>query len=592
MKMPNAMRSWNRTAARASWALWLVLAVAAVAQAQDSDPLGLNKALGLQGTTPTTATPVTPTPTTSQIPSTTPAPAQPTQAADYAANQRSNVFGAQLFTGAFAGPGAGTFNPDYAIAVGDSIQVRFWGAFQYQDLLAVDAKGNIFLPNVGPVQVLGVHNKDLQHVVEAAARQVFRSNVYSYASLAAAQPVRVFVSGFVNRPGLYNGTSMDSLLHYLDLAGGIDVDRGSFLNVQVKRGGTLRASANLYDFLLDGSLPLVQLADGDTIFVGQRQNTVVVSGMAENAKVFEFSDARRTVADVIKMAKPLASATHVRVTRSAGAVANTEYYALSEAAAVPLQNGDALEFTADKKQGTITVRVQGEHQSPQEYVLPYGTRLGELMKRVELTERSEPKDLQLFRVSVKARQQQMLQTSLQSLANTVLTARSGTAEEAQLRTQEAALIMQWVERAKAVQPSGQVFIASSRNRDDLLLENGDMLNVPARDGLVLVNGEVLFPNAVAFDSKMGVEDYIRRAGGYTQGADSERVIVAHRDGSFDQNEGLGVQLFDDGGPTAQVRPGDQILVLPKVDVKSRQIAKELTQILYQIAISAKVVTGL
>lgn len=31
-----------------------------------------------------------------------------------------------------------------------------------------------------------------------------------------------------------------------------------------------------------------------------------------------------------------------------------------------------LQFTADKKPGTITVRVEGEHNSAQEYVLPYG----------------------------------------------------------------------------------------------------------------------------------------------------------------------------------------------------------------------------
>ena len=42
-----------------------------------------------------------------------------------------------------------------------------------------------------------------------------------YASLAAAQPVRIFVSGFVRRPGLYGGTSLASLLHYLDQAGGV-----------------------------------------------------------------------------------------------------------------------------------------------------------------------------------------------------------------------------------------------------------------------------------------------------------------------------------------------------------------------------------
>ena len=43
---------------------------------------------------------------------------------------------------------------------------------------------------------------------------------------------------------------------------------------------------------------------------------------------------------------------------------------------------------------------------------------------------------------------------------------------------------------------------------------------------------------------------------------------------------------------ASVRPGDEILVLPKIDVKSRQIAKDLTQIIYQVAVSAGVVLGL
>src|SRR5690606_10182444 len=132
--------------------------------------------------------------------------------------------------------GATQFNPDYMVALGDRIHVRLWGAFDFDQALTVDPRGNIFLPHAGPVQVLGVRNQDLQRLVEAAVARTFRNNVYSYASLAAAQPVRVFVGGFVNRPGLYSGTSMDSLLHYLDQAGGIDPERGSFLNVQVKRG--------------------------------------------------------------------------------------------------------------------------------------------------------------------------------------------------------------------------------------------------------------------------------------------------------------------------------------------------------------------
>ena len=506
---------------------------------------------------------------------------------DYSANLSSNVFGAQLFTGNFAREGATQFNPDYAVAVGDAIQVRLWGGYEFDSTLVVDPKGNVVLPHVGPVQLLGVRNQDIQRVVESAVAQVYRANVYSYASLAAAQPVRIFVSGFVNRPGLYNGTSMDSLLHYLDQAGGIDVDRGSFLAVQVKRGNTVRAEVSLYDFLLDGRMPLVQLADGDVIFVSPRRNTLKVSGLAQNAKRFEFATPTLSVASLEELAKPFPQTTHVRVVRNTGSVSNVEYYAREEASAVVLSNGDELIFTADRKPGTITVRVEGEHQSPQEYVLPYGARLGELTSRISYSERSDQSSLQLFRLSVQERQKQMLQTALKSLEAAALTARSGTSDEALLRKQEAELLLQWVDRARKVEPLGQVMIANARQRDELLLENGDVLRIPSRDGLVLVSGEVLFPNAIAFDDAFDVADYVKGAGGYTQNADVARVIIAHRDGSFHEVTDSG--FFGRGADPAGIRAGDEILVLPKIDVKSRQVFKDLTQILYQIAISARVV---
>lgn len=517
-------------------------------------------------------------------------PLQP-QSFDYSANLNSDVFGANLFTGSFARQGASTFNPDYVLAVGDQVQVRLWGGYGYDAVLTVDAHGNVFVPQLGPVKLLGVRNQDLQRIVDSAVRQVFRANVFSYASLAAAQPVRVFVGGFVNRPGLYNGTSMDSLLHYLDQAGGIDAERGSFLKVQVKRGDAVRAEFNLYDFLLQGRMPVVQLADGDVIFVAPRQNTVRAGGLAENAKRFEFPTPAMTVGELIGMAKPRAQATHARIIRNTGSVRNIEYYPLAEAPGIALANGDEVEFTADKKPGTITVRIEGEHLGPQEYVMPYGTRMKDLLGRIQYTERSDRDSLQLFRLSVKARQKQMLQNALRSLETVALTARSGTSDEARLRKEEAELILQWVDRAKKVEPSGQVVIAGAGGRGDLLLENGDIVQVPAKDGLVLVSGEVLFPNAIAFDAALQLDDYVRRAGGYTQNADAARIVVAHRDGSFSEAV-TDAGFFDGGTARTAIRAGDEILVLPKIDVKSRQIWKDMTQIIFQIAVSAKVVFGL
>jgi len=598
--------SYRRTAAPAPLAAALCLLALLPATARAADPSGVGQVLGFMGVgaqdgtaTPDVAAPPaafpaaglgqatgigTPRPSaTAAAPVPALAPPAP-QLFDYSANLASDVFGANLFSGAFARAGAAPFNPDYVITVGDSVQVRFWGAFEYDAPLTVDPKGNIFIPHVGPVPVLGVRNQDLQRLVDARVRKVFRANVYSYASLAAAQPVRVFVGGFVNRPGLYSGTSMDSLLHYLDQAGGIDADRGSFLDVRVKRGDATRATLSLYDFILHGRMPLVQLADGDVIFIPPRQHTVRVYGLAGNAKRFEFSDRSRSVADLMRVAKPAATATHVRITRNTGTVRNIEYYPLAEASRIGLENGDDIEFTADKKPGTITVRVEGEHLSAQEYVVPYGTRLGVLMRQVRYSERADKNSLQLFRQSVKERQQVMLQTALKHLEASVLTVRSGTSEESQLRKAEAELMLQWVERAKAIEPSGQVMLAHADNLKDLLLESGDIIRIPSIDNLVLVSGEVMFPNTIALDSEKDVEDYIQISGGYTQNADTSRIVIAHRDGSFEDTE-------ESSGwfSSTEIRPGDEILVLPKVDAKYRQLFKEVSTMIYQMALGARVI---
>ncbi|SPA22888.1 Polysialic acid transport protein [Cupriavidus taiwanensis] len=511
----------------------------------------------------------------------TPLPDSAPQNNDYTANMASDAFGAQLFTGAFSRDSASVFNPSHVISVGDRIQLRIWNGYNVDTVLTVDARGNIVLPEIGPFRVQGITNGNLQTAVGNALRRVFASKVSIYASLLAAQPVRVYVTGAVRRPGMYDGTSSDSVLRYLDQAGGIDPDRGSFLDVAIKRGNQTLEVVNLYDFLLKGDLTSKQLNNGDVIFVQSRKKTVKVSGLAENAKRFEFLGEQARLDQIVRLAKPLPEATNVRVVRNTGTVRNVEYFPISQGNQIDLRNGDEIEFTADKRPGTITVRVEGEHTGPQEYVLPYGSRMGQLLSQVHYTQESDTESIQLFRQSVKTRQKTLLGTTLKSLESSVLTARSGTAEEAQLRKEEAALVLQWVERAKKIEPSGQTLIAKSTTRNDLLLENGDILRVPVKDGLVLVSGEVLFPNAVAYDKSLDLDDFIQQAGGFSQNADTSRIIIAHRDGSF-----------SDGKKDDAVKAGDEIMVLPKVDFKTRQFAKDVFQIIYQIAISAKVVLGL
>ena len=212
--------------------------------------------------------------TPAPAPSATSTPPQPT------AVGCAPVFGSQLFGGRFAQQSLGGFNPDYRIAPGDRVTLRLWGAFSLDATQAVDPRGYLFLPSIGPVRVQGVRNAELDAVVREQVRRTYRANVHSYASLEAAQPVKVYVTGFVRQPGLYGGLSSDSVLRYLDLAGGIDPERGSFLAVELLRAGELRGRIDLYRFLLEGRIEPLQLQDGDTLLVAPRRASVKVSGEA------------------------------------------------------------------------------------------------------------------------------------------------------------------------------------------------------------------------------------------------------------------------------------------------------------------------
>jgi protein involved in polysaccharide export with SLBB domain len=510
-----------------------------------------------------------------------PTPVAPALPPDPVTSPTPIVFGSQIFTGRFGTEAFSGFNPDYRITVGDRISVRMWGAFNYDAVQVVDVKGNIFIPNVGPIGVLGIRNADLNSHIEAQLKRTFRNNVGTYATLEAAQPVKVYVTGFVRAPGLYGGLSSDSVLYYLDRAGGIDPDRGSFLGVDVLRGGQLRATVNLYDFLLKGRIETLQLQDGDTIVATNRRHTVRVAGEVLNPYIFEFTKPAVSGAELLAVARPRPGATHMSVVRGLGPEQKSEYHNLADAAAVTIQDGDQVTLTSDKYPATILIRVEGAHLGERSLVMPYGSRLADALLRIKPAPQASMESLQLFRKSMAVRQKEMIEASLRGMETYALTARSATSEEAALRGREAQQMLEFIDRARLVQPKGQVVLADGADAGNTLLEDGDVLRIPERSNLVLVSGEVLFPNALVYDAQYDVERYVSLAGGYTQGADQSKVLAVRRDGSV---------VAD--ARSVQLQPGDEIMVLPKIETKNVEVTRGITQIVYQIAVAAKILFGL
>lgn len=487
-------------------------------------------------------------------------------------------YGYTLFSGQFSTDKGTGVNNDYKIQPGDDVTVSLWGITEGGETVdtKVDAQGMIFLPNIGPVKVSDVPQGELNQVVARHVAQYYRGGVQVYTSLRGAQGVSVFVAGGVVRPGRYSGGAADSLLHYLDQAFGIDADRGSYRRIDVLRGGTVLAQVDLYQFLMHGSIPAVQLKDNDVIFVHPLHHTTSVSGVVQNPYRFEFTTNNLTGAQLLEMARPLPGTSHAIVSGIRDGKGFANYLGLDALATTVLQHGDTVEFKSGTLTATMTVKIEGEHLGPQVIVAPADAHIKEVLRYVKVDRGlADITSVYLRRRSVADRQRQALQESLRRLEEAVIASAPRTETDAKMQSEEAKMVQAFVERAKTVDPEGRVVISEGGIVRDIALEDGDVIVIPRKTNLVMVNGEVVMPKAVVFKEGESVSYYVDRAGGYTERADEGRIVLARRNGETLAN-------------ASDIRPGDEIIVMPEVSFSQLEMARDVVDILYKVAIAVAV----
>ncbi|MDK9790727.1 polysaccharide biosynthesis/export family protein [Vibrio sp. D431a] len=493
-------------------------------------------------------------------------------------------FGQSLFEGNFNQKAFMAVHSDYVLNIGDEVGVNIWGAFEWSQNLIVDKQGSVFIPHVGPVNLAGIKAENLNATLKSAISKVYTKNVDVYATLSVSTPVQVFVSGHVNKPGMYNGASGDSILSFIDSASGINDSRGSYLDISLKRSGKEIEHFNLYDFLLKGEIPFRQLRSGDVIHVGSKKSEVSITGNDGNVRV-EVAK-KVTLGSLMPLVPPQKLDSHVRIESVDADNYSVLYLPIKEAQNVFVGQGDSVTYISDLQVQSIGVRVEGEHDSQRERVLKPNTTLGELVDEISLNEFSSVSDIQLFRESEKIKQKELFNQSLDALEKSVMTARSGTIEGAKLRSEEASLILGWVDKARLMEPHGQVVLSGDTWRD-VVLETGDVVRIPRKTNIISVSGEVLFPRAITKTEDGTVMQYIDSAGGLSQDANTSRVLVMKPSGHFQS-----VDIDSRSGKRFEPQVGDVIMVLPDVKSKDMQFTKDITQIIYQIAIATSVVLGI
>ena len=305
-------------------------------------------------------------------------------------SKRLKPFGYDLFRRA-----ATTFAPatdipiptDYVLGPGDSIRVQLFGNENGNYSLQVARDGHINFPKLGPISVAGQRFDDVKaSLSERIGRELI--GVQSSISLGELRSVRVFLTGDVNQPGSYTVSSLATMTNALFVGGGISTV-GSLRDIQLKRGGRLVRTLDLYALLLRGdSSGDERLQPGDVIFVPPVGPRVSADGEVKRPAIYELKG-ERSVSEIIALAGGLLASTNTataQIERFEGNKKTVRQVDIARSAdlASRVQDGDLLRVGSIAKRLDNNVRVIGYVKYPGTFQWSEGYQLKSVLEAAQI----------------------------------------------------------------------------------------------------------------------------------------------------------------------------------------------------------------
>jgi polysaccharide export outer membrane protein len=277
------------------------------------------------------------------------------------------LFGIQTFrrlSTQFEPMDAGPVDENYRLGPGDALVLILTGDVEQAHLLEVTREGFIVIPQVGQLYVANLTLGQLESQlydrlgkVYSGVRRSPNARTRFQVSLAKLRKIQVYVAGDVVRPGAYQISAAGTVLNALYAAGG-PTTNGSFRRVDIRRGGQLVDSVDVYDYLTSGINPSgVRLQAGDVVFVPVHGALAKVAGKVKRPAVYELRP-EETLRDLLRYAGGFdAGAAQARVTiqrvlppTSPGAAGRArvviavgaDQFVSGEAPEVPMAPGDSV----------------------------------------------------------------------------------------------------------------------------------------------------------------------------------------------------------------------------------------------------------
>lgn len=230
------------------------------------------------------------------------APSQFQMFVQEATGQLLPMFGSELFANpsAYVPDSSQPAPSDYVLGPGDEIQLQVWGAVEFSGAFIINRNGQIALPKVGTVTLSGVSIRNLEGVLQSQLSRVF-TNFSLSATMGRLRSIQVYVVGQAQRPGTLKISSLSTLVNALFASGG-PTATGSMRAIQLKRGGRVVTTLDLYEFVAKGDKTKdVPLQAGDVIVIPPAGPRVAVTGALDTAAIYELKPGANTLGDVLAL---------------------------------------------------------------------------------------------------------------------------------------------------------------------------------------------------------------------------------------------------------------------------------------------------
>lgn len=402
----------------------------------------------------------------------------------------------------------------------------------------------------------------------------------------------VQIKGAVFHPGMYDwGETNNTVRSLIESAGGLTEDAFSVHAVlhRMKSDRIRKVISVDVEGIMAGTIADMPLENEDVLFIPFRsetlnERTLTIHGEVQMPGVYEYAE-DETIEDFILQAgglKDAASMARVNVSRrisdpdateSPKEIAKMFSFAIKEGLVV---DGDRS-FTLEPYDEVYVRRspaylpqrnvlIDGEVLFPGSYTLTTkNQRISDLVKAAGgVTEQAYVRGARIERVMTedeKFRNRQVLDLVRQKGQNSGLDMVMQDEEAADYDINEERDSVESDTVRYSVGIELDKALANPGSDYDVTLKEGDRLIVPEYNGTVKINGNVMYPNTVAYSEGKKYKWYVNQAGGFGNRSKKSRTFVVYQNGTVSKAK------------NAKIEPGCEIIVPTKTTTASEVIGQ-------------------